>query len=103
MDGTINMTNYKGNLSTIIKWISMLIAGWTIGLLASKNLNLPVDAATLSQIISAFIFLFIGYIDAKYPNTFKFLHSNDTNDPTDEDLILNDEYEWLGDDNDDSY
>ena len=48
MDGTINMTNYKGNLSTIIKWISMLIAGWTIGLLASKNLNLPVDAATLS-------------------------------------------------------
>ena len=89
--------NYKGNITTIIKWISMLIAGWTIGLLASQNLNLPVDAATLSQVITALIFLGIGYLDAKYPNTFKFLHTNHT-EPTDEDLILNDEYEWLGDD-----
>lgn len=94
------MDNIKGNLSTIIKWISMIIAGWAIGTLTAHGLNLPVDSTTLSQVISAFIFLGIGYIDAKYPNTFKFLH-NQNMDPTvieDEDLILNEEYEWLGDD-----
>ncbi len=80
----------------------MLIAGYSIGYLASKNLNLPVDTATLSQVISAFIFLAIGYLDSKYPNTFKFLH-NDTIDPTTtEDLVLNDEYEWIGDEEDGS-
>ena len=81
----------------------MTIAGWAIGTLTAHGLNLPVDTATLSQIISAIIFLFIGYIDAKYPNTFKFLHNTEDVDPTvinDEDLILNEEYEWLGDGDD---
>lgn len=65
--------NYTGNISTIVKWISMLIAGQVIGALAAQGLNLNVDATTLSEVIGAFIFLCIGYIDAKYPNTLKFL------------------------------
>ena len=63
------MTNYTGNISTIVKWISMLIAGWAIGVLASNGLDLTVDSATLAQVISAIIFLLLGLIDAKYPNT----------------------------------
>ena len=99
------MDNIKGNLTTIIKWISMYIAGWTIGTLTAHGLNLPVDTTILSQVIFAFIMLLVGYLDAKYPNTFKFLHNNNPTDPTiieDEDLILNEEYEWLGDDSDGS-
>jgi hypothetical protein len=89
------MDNYKGNISTIVKWISMLIAGWTIGTLTSYGLNLTVDSATLAQVISAIIFLGIGYIDAKYPNTFKFLDNAPIDlTPTEEDLLLNEEYEF---------
>ena len=83
--------NYTGNISTIVKWISMLIAGWAIGTLAAHNLNLGVDAVTLSQIISAVIFLGIGYVDAKYPNTFKFLDNAPIK--PEPNLVLNDEYE----------
>lgn len=83
--------NYIGNLSTIVKEISMLIAGWAIGTLAAHGLDLGVDSATLAQVIGAFIFLIIGYIDAKYPNTFKIL-GNSTQPVTTEETILNDEY-----------
>ena len=97
-------TNYIGNLSTIIKWISMTLAGWTIGTLTAYGLNLPIDTTVLSQIIFASIMLIIGYIDAKYPNTFKFLGNEKLeNNPLiieDEDLILNEEYECLGDESD---
>ena len=65
--------NYTGNISTIVKIVSMMIAGNVIGALAAQGLNLNVDATTLSEVIGAFIFLGIGYIDAKYPNTFKIL------------------------------
>ena len=85
------MTNYIGNISTIVKEISMLIAGWTIGLLAAHGLNLAVDASTLSQVIGAIIFLIIGYIDAKNPNTFKAL-GNGSTPVASEEIILNDEY-----------
>ena len=85
------MTNYIGNISTIVKEISMLIAGWSIGLLAAYGLNLGVDASTLAEVIGAFIFLIIGYIDAKNPNTFKFL-GNDSTPVAAESEILNDEY-----------
>lgn len=67
------MTNYKGNISTIIKWISMTIAGATIGTLTAHGLNLTIDTSTLTEVISAIIFLGVGYVDAKYPNTFSFL------------------------------
>lgn len=83
--------NYTGNISTIVKWISMIIAGNVIGALAAQGLHLNVDATTLSEVIGAFIFLVIGYIDAKYPNTFKFL---DNAEPpvVPEPEILNQEY-----------
>ena len=87
------MENAIGNISTLIKIISMWIAGWFIGLLISKGLNLPISEAQLSEIIAAIIFLILGYVDAKYPNTFKFLGNGNTA-PAElviED-VLNDEY-----------
>ena len=94
------MENEIGNITTIIKWISMYLAGWLIGTLAAEGLNLPVDSTVLSQVIFGFIMLFLGYIDSKYPNTFKFL-GNATQpivDPTEP--VLNEEYECECDTND---
>lgn len=71
------MTNYTGNISTIIKLISMTIAGWFIGILASHGLELGVDTTTLSQVIGAIILLILGLIDAKYPNTLNIFDNND--------------------------
>ena len=73
------MDNTIGNLSTIVKIISMWIAGWFIGILISQGLNLPISESQLSEIITSIIFLAIGYIDAKYPNTLKFF-GNQTGD-----------------------
>lgn len=72
-----NNNNYIGNLSTIIKWLSMAIAGYCIGALAQMGLNLPIDQMQLSEIIGMLIFLGVGYVDSKYPNTFSFLGNND--------------------------
>ena len=85
--------NYKGNITTVIKWISMTIAGYAIGTITAHGLDLPVDSMTFSQVIAAFIFLGLGYLDAKYPNTFKFLHDDD--DPIEEypEISLNEDYE----------
>ena len=91
--------NYTGNISTIVKWISMIIAGQVIGALAAQGLNLNVNATTLSEVIGAFIFLIIGYIDAKYPNTFKIL-GNAKPPVVPEKGIINDEY-VTGDSEDD--
>ena len=86
------MDNAIGNLSTIIKIISMWIAGWFVGILISQGLNLPITEEQLTTIISSIIFLLIGYIDAKYPNTFKWLgNAKEVIDPTEP--VLNDEYE----------
>ena len=86
--------NYIGNISTIIKFVSMTIAGYLIGVAASQGLDLPVDTAALSQCISTIIFIIIAYIDAKFPNTFGFLNNNPSLDdyPTGE-VVMNDEYE----------
>lgn len=93
------MSNHIGNLSTIIKFISMTLAGYLVGVLAAHNLDLGVDAATLSQIIGTLLFMALAYIDAKYPNTFSFLGNNEEVDigtilgyPPEE-TVLNDEYE----------
>ena len=93
------MSNYVGNISTIIKFISMTIAGYLIGVAASKGLNLPIDAATLSQLISTILFFIIAYIDAKYPNSFDFMGNSNLVDmgtvlgyPSEE-VVLNEEYE----------
>jgi len=83
-----------GNLSTVVKAISMLIAGQFLGLLAAQGFDFGVDAATLSQVIGAFIFLLLAYVDAKYPNCFKFLgNAGEDFDLETEEIVLNDEYE----------
>lgn len=64
-----NETNFLGNVSTIVKYVSMLIAGWFIGLLVNHGLNLPISTEGLSEIISAIIFLALAHIDATHPNT----------------------------------
>lgn len=91
--------NYIGNISTIVKFVAMTLAGYIIGAAASKGLNLPIDAATLSQLISTVIFFIIAYIDAKYPNTFDWLGNGNLVDmgtilgyPSEE-VVLNEEYE----------
>ena len=92
-------TNYIGNLSTIVKFISMTLAGYLIGVAASKGLNLPIDTAALSQFISTIIFFIIAYVDAKYPNSFDWLGNGNIVDmgtilgyPSQE-VVLNEEYE----------
>lgn len=90
------MTNEIGNISTIVKFVSMTLAGYLIGALASKGLNLPFDAEVLSQLISALIFFGLAYIDAKYPNTFSFLDNAPCFElESEEDLINEDYYEEI--------
>lgn len=62
-------TNFIGNISTIVKYVSMLIAGWFIGLLVSHGLNLPITTEGLSECISTIIFLILAHIDATNPNS----------------------------------
>lgn len=81
------MTNNIGNISTIVKWISMTIAGYAIGVITAHGLHFGVDAATLSEVIGAFIFLILGYIDSKYPNTFKCLDNQCSCNLETEDII----------------
>lgn len=55
----------------------MTIAGYIIGALAAQGLDLNIDVTILAQVIGAILFLILGYLDSKYPNTFKFLHEDD--------------------------
>ena len=89
------MTNQNlGNLTTIIKTISMMIAGYAIGYFISIGLNLPITQEQLSEIIGTITLFILAYLDAKYPNCFGFLGNNTIIESfeTEEDLI-NDEYE----------
>lgn len=92
--------NYIGNITTIGKIIGLMIGGWAIGFAASHGLNLPVDQETLSELILAIILLIWGILDAKFPNSLGWL--GNAKKPTIESTepVLNDEYEWLGDDTD---
>ena len=87
-----NNNNYIGNGTTIGKFILIAFAGWIISLTASKGLDLGVDAQTLAQIIGVICGLAYSYIDAKYPNSFKWLDNAinpvtiDTTEPTEEDV-----------------
>ena len=84
--------NTIGNLSTIIKICSMTLSGWIISAITAQGYHLSVDAETLASVIGALIGLLLAYIDAKYPNSFKFLGNAkpviDSTEP-----VLNDEYE----------
>ena len=91
------MDNAIGNLSTVIKIISMTLAGWIITALAAQGYNLGVDAVTLASVIGAVIGLLLSYIDAKYPNSFKWL-GNATTPINSEEPVLNPEYECDNDD-----
>ena len=88
--------NEIGNISTVIKFVSMTIAGYLIGALAAQGLDLPFDAEVLSQLISTLLFFCLAYIDAKYPNTFSFLDNAPSFEvETEEDLINEDYYEEI--------
>ena len=89
--------NEIGNISTIVKFVSMTIAGYLIGVAATKGLNLPFDVEVLSQLISTLLFFGLAYIDAKYPNTFAWLDNAPTEPvmETEEDLINEDYYEEI--------
>jgi len=90
------MTNEIGNISTIVKFVSMTLAGYLIGALAAQGLNLPFDAEVLSQLISTLLFFCLAYIDAKYPNTFAWLDNAPSFEvETEEDLINEDYYEEI--------
>ena len=77
----------------------MTLAWYLVGVLAAHNLDLGVDATTLSQLIGTILFFILAYIDAKYPNTFSFLGNNEEVDMgtilgyPQEETVLNDEYE----------
>lgn len=83
----MNETNTIGNTTTIIKMISMTLAGYIIATLTAHNLQLNIDASMLAELIGAIIFLALGYLDAKYPNTFKFLNNNVESQEDEEDGI----------------
>ena len=63
--------NTIGDITTIGKIIAMPLAGWAIGFLASKGLNLPIGQQTLSEWIFIMILFVWGLLDAKYPNALK--------------------------------
>ena len=86
------MDNTIGNLSTIIKIISMTLAGWIITTITAQGYNLGVDAVTLASVIGAVIGLLLSYIDAKYPNSFSWLGNAPAPIETEE-TVLNPEYE----------
>ena len=83
--------NIIGNTTTIGKFLLIAFAGWVISLAASKGLNLPVDAATLAQILGFIAGIAYSYLDAKYPNTFDWL-GNAMNKTIDDEEVLNLEY-----------
>jgi hypothetical protein len=89
--------NLIGNTSTIIKFLALTISGWILSTLAAQGYNLGIDATTLASVIGAVIGLLFAYIDAKYPNSFKWLDNAPVPMETEE-TVLNDEYECDEDD-----
>lgn len=86
------MENLKGNITTIIKIVSMTVAGYLVAFLATKGCQ--IDEKVAAQLISTLLFFALSIIDGKYPNTFGFLDNAmvEHKIETEEDLI-NDEYE----------
>ena len=65
--------NIIGNGSTIIKTLSLTLAGYILAGLAAQGYDLGIDINILASLIGAIIGLCISYIDAKYPNSFDWL------------------------------
>lgn len=82
-----------GNLTSTVKTILLLFAGWCIGYFISIGLDLPIDAEQLSEILFMLLCLGWSYLDMKYPNAFKWLKKapDKAQEPIME-QILNDEY-----------
>lgn len=82
-----------GNVTTIGKIIAMAIAGWFIGLCVAHGIQLPVDQATLSELIFTVILLIWAYFDAKYPNKLGVFGNAKPQVGAGGEPVLNDEYE----------
>ena len=65
----MNKNDIIGNLTTIIKLIGMIIAGYTVGWFTAHGLDLPVTQTDLATAITVILSVIIAYFDAKYPNT----------------------------------
>lgn len=86
------MSNYVGNISTIVKTILLVFAGWCIGYLVSKGINLPITEEELSEIFFMIVCFVWAYIDAKNPNDFKWLGNAPIVIVEDESDLINEEY-----------
>lgn len=90
----MNNNELIGNITTLFKTVSMMFAGYILGYFMSVGLNLPISQEQLSEIFMTIIFFIAAYLDAKYPNAFKFLKEKPVaNVETEEDLINQDYYE----------
>lgn len=84
--------NYIGNISTIIKTILVVLSGWCIGYFSSLGFDLGITETELSELAFMLLCLAIAYVDAKYPNTFKFLDNSEIVIVEDEEDLINEEY-----------
>ena len=87
-----------GNVTTVIKTLCMMFAGYCLGYFISIGLNLPISQEQLSEILFTIICFIAAYIDAKFPNAFKFLGNQKSMAAeviveSEEDLINDDYYE----------
>ena len=92
--------NLIGNVTTIGKIIAMAIAGWFIGLCVAYGIQLPVDQATLSELVFAILMLIWAYFDAKYPNTLGIFGNSKPSVDVGGEPVLNDEYETVAGEDD---
>ena len=77
------MDNPTGNISTILKFVYMIIAPYIVQYMTEDQFLV---------IGTAIIGLIIAIVDAYYPNTFKFL-GNAPEPMETEEVVMNDEYE----------
>ena len=78
------MDNPTGNISTILKFVYMIIAPYIVQYMTEDQFLV---------IGTAVVGLVIAVVDAYYPNTFKFL-GNAPEPMETEEVVMNDEYEF---------
>lgn len=64
------MSNIIGNGSSIIKTLSLMIAGYFISILISNGINLNGQETQITELLGIIIALAFSYIDMKYTNNF---------------------------------
>lgn len=91
--------NLIGNISTLVKTLCMMFAGYALGYFISIGLNLPISQEQLAEIMFTILLFIAAYIDAKFPNTFNSLGNGNIVDMgtvlgyPKEETVSNDEYE----------